>query len=271
MRPQMNGIAMLLAFFGTACTGRGGDSDHAAESASASGPSATVTAQQERVTTITGGGPVIQVIPGRDAMADSAASVIAMAPADKQKMLQMLAMKGPFSDETATVTGDFSGTFWDRGQGATSGDSVGALATFTTKDGASWRVVIDRVAPEDESPMDPHWGGVGTDVTYHGATGLGLPLVPTVRSSISYYGMAHVYRNEKLVDDNAPIHVMLTSQTRGKARGHEFAYTCWDCTKNPIEQLHLMLMPPAGKMYPVPGGIIHVMWQRSTQRTADAL
>ena len=230
--------------------------------------STTVSAQAgTRVTRVVGDGPVIQVLPGPDAMGDSAAMVIAKAPAEKQKMLKMMAMDGPFSDKTAVVSGSFRGTFWDRGA---QGDSVSALATFKAQDGAAWKVVIDRVAPEDEGPMDPHWGGVGTDVTYHGATGLGLPLVPTVRSQVSYYGMAHVYRNGTLVDDAAAVHVMLTSQTRGKARGSSYAYTCWDCTKNKVEQLHLMLMPPMGKMYPVPGGIVHVMWQKSRGTTTKA-
>lgn len=219
-----------------------------------------------RRTKIHGGGPVIQVLPGPDAMADSAMVVISRAPAERQKMLRMLAMNGPFSDETARIDGRFTGTFWDRGA---SGDSVSAIATFTAEDGAKWRAVIDRVAPMDESPMEPHWGGVGTDVTYHGASGLGMPLVPTVRSQLSYYGMAHLYREGQLVDDNAPVHVMLTSQTRGRARGHDFGYMCWNCTKNPVEQLHLMIMPPMGKMYDVPGGIIHVMWQKSSGRTTN--
>jgi hypothetical protein len=217
-----------------------------------------------RVTTVHGGGTVIQVLPGPDAMADSAAPVIAKAPAEQQKMLKMLAMNGPFSDRVAVVSGSFNGTFWDRGA---SGDSVAALATFESQDGASWRLVIDRVAPTDEGPMDPHWGGVGTDLTYHGVTGLGLPLVPTVRAAVSYYGMAHVYRNGQLLEENAPIHVMLTSQTRGKVAGSDFGYLCWNCAKNSVEQLHVMLMPAGGKMYPVPGGIVHVMWQRSRATT----
>jgi hypothetical protein len=227
---------------------------------------ATASAQDgARVTRVDGGGAVIQVLPGPDAMADSASPVIAKAPEERQQMLKMLAMNGPFSDKVAVVSGQFRGSFWDRG---TSGDSVAALATFTSQDGASWRVVIDRVASEDEGPMDPHWGGVGTDVTYHGSTGLGVPLVPIVRSQVSYYGMAHLYRNGLLIDDSAPVHVMLTSQTRGKARGSDYAYTCWNCTRNRVEQLHLMLMPPTGKMYPVPGGILHVMWQRSRGTTS---
>jgi hypothetical protein len=233
------------------------------------GASATTTATpRERVTTVTGGGPVIQILPGPNAVADSAEPIIQKAPPEKQKMLQMLAKNGPFSDKVAVVSGDFRGTFWDRGNSGGS-DSVAASATFTTQDGARWRAVIDRVAPRDEGPMDPHWGGVGTDVTYHGATGLGLPLVPTVRTAVSYYGMSKLYRNDKLVDSAAATHVMLSSQTRHKGNGSDFAYTCWDCTKFPVEQLHLMFMPPMGKMYPVPTGIIHVMWQKSQGSTSS--
>lgn len=230
--------------------------------------STTAGAQTDaRVTTVVGGGPVIQILPGPHGIPDSVAMVIAKAPADKQQMLKMMATSGPFSDKVAVVSGAFRGSFWDRGA---DGDSAAALATFTAQDGASWRVVIDRVAPEDEGPMDPHWGGVGTDVTYHGFTGLGMPLVPTVRSMLSYYGLAHVYRNEQLVNDAAPVHVMLTSQTRGKVRGSSFGYTCWNCTQNTVEQLHLMLMPPMGEMYPVPGGVVHVMWQKSRGTTTTA-
>jgi hypothetical protein len=146
------------------------------------------------VTDITGGAPVIQVLPGPDAVADSAEPVIQKAPADKQKMLRMLAKNGPFSDKVAVVSGEFQGAFWDRGNSGN--DSVAETATFTTQDGAHWRVVIDRVAPQDEGPMDPYWGGVGTDVTYHGSSGLGLPLVPTVRAAVTYYGMSSLYRND---------------------------------------------------------------------------
>jgi hypothetical protein len=51
----------------------------------------------------------------------------------------------------------------------------------------------------------------------------------------------------------------MTSDTRGD----DYAYKCWNCSANPIEQLHLMLPPPAGKSYDVPGGVLHVMWEKS--------
>jgi hypothetical protein len=88
-----------------------------------------------------------------------------------------------------------------------------------------------------------------------------------VRTAVSYYGMSKLYRNDELVDNSAATHVMLSSQTQGKARGQDYAYWCWNCTDKPVEQLHLMLMPPKGKMYQVPGGVIHVMWQKSEWST----
>lgn len=262
MRSVTFSLAAIAAL--SACT-KDRSEPQAADTASTAAVVSTVDSPKERVTDVTGGGPVIQILPGPDAVADSAEPVIQKAPADKQKMLRMLAKNGPFSDKVAVVSGEFQGAFWDRGKSGN--DSVAATATFTAQDGARWRAVIDRVAPQDEGPMDPHWGGVGSDVTYHGATGLGLPLVPTVNAAVSYYGMSSLYRNDKLVDGAAPAHVMLTSQTRHKGNGSDFAYTCWDCTKFPVEQLHLMVMPPMGKMYQVPGGIIHVMWQKSQGTT----
>lgn len=217
-----------------------------------------------RVTTVTGGGPVIQSLPGPSFFADSARPIVERAQGEHREMLEMMGRNGPFSDKAAVISGEFQGTFRDGG--VAGGDSVSAEARFRTQDGAQWRAVIDRVAPED-MPMEPHWGGVGTDVTYHGSSGLGMPFVPMVRTAISFYGMSTLYRNEQVVDSSAMTHVMLSSQTQGKARSADFAYWCWNCTDKPVEQLHLMLMPAKGRMYQVPGGIIHVMWQKSEGST----
>ncbi|MBA3584178.1 MAG: hypothetical protein H0W36_06550 [Gemmatimonadetes bacterium] len=225
-------------------------------------PHARAQSAPPKAVTVTGGGPVIQVLPGPAQFADSAAPIIAKMPAEKQQMMQMMASNGPFSDRVAKVSGTFGGTFWDAGA---RGDSVAAKASFRSQDGAKWEVTLDRVAPEDESPMEPHWGGVATEIAYHGATGVHAPLVPTVRSVMSYWGMAKVTRNGTLVTDQGPAHVMLTSDTRGD----DFAYQCWICTGQPVRQLHLMLMPPEGKMYEVPGGILHVMWENSRHRIAN--
>ncbi len=212
---------------------------------------------------VTGGGPVIQVLPGPAQFADSAAPMLAKLPPEKQAMMKMMAHQGPFSDQVARISGAFKGTFWDRGA---RGDSVAATASFKTKDGARWRVTLNRVAPQDEGPMEPHWGGVATEIAYHGATGIHSPLVPTVRSVVSYWGMSEVTRNGTPVTDQAPTHVMFTSDTRGD----DFAYQCWICTDQPVRQLHLMLMPAEGKPYEVPGGVLHVMWEDSRYQVSDA-
>lgn len=229
-----------------------------AEGANETGATAaSPAASSERVITVSGGGPVIQVLPGPAQFADSAKPVIDRMPPEAREMMAMMGRNGPFSDKVAVISGTLSATYWDRGA---SGDSVAGTAEFRTSDGASWRVVLKAVAPEDANPMEPHFGGVATDLTYHGSTGLHAPFVPTVRSAVSLWGMADVHRNGQLVAENAPVHTMLTSDTRGD----DFAYKCWDCTREPIEQFHLMLMPAGGKPYEVPGGVLHVMWEKST-------
>jgi hypothetical protein len=89
--------------------------------------------QEPKVVTVQGGGPVIQVLPGPFRFADSAAPILAKMPADKQKMMKMMAQNGPFSDKVAEISGTFRGSFWDAG---TRGDSVAATASFTSQDGA---------------------------------------------------------------------------------------------------------------------------------------
>lgn len=211
-----------------------------------------------RIFTVTGGGPVIQVLPGPAQFADSAKPVVDRMPAEAREMMTMMGRNGPFSDKVAVVDGTVSATYWDRGA---AGDSVTGTAEFRTQDGAAWRVVIKQVDAKDPNPMEPHFGGVASDLTYHGATGIHAPFVPTVRSAVSFWGMADVFRNGTLVAQDAPMHTMMTSDTRGD----DFAYKCWDCTAEPIEQFHLMLMAMGSiKPYQVPGGVLHVMWEKST-------
>lgn len=216
----------------------------------------TLHAPPPKVVKVKGGGPVIQVLPGPFRFADSAAPLIAKMPEEKQKVINMMAKQGPFSDKVAQISGSFSGTFIDAGS---TGDSVAARASFTSQDGARWDVKLNRVARKDLGPMEPTFGGVATEIAYHGATGIHTPLVPTVRSVVSFWGSAEVSRNGKLVTDQAPAHVMFTSD----ARGDDFAYQCWNCTNQPVRQLHLMLPPADGKPYQVPGGVLHIMWEDS--------
>jgi hypothetical protein len=253
---------ILLLTLGTgvlsACADRSPEPEDAEAEAAVSTTVPAPNEAAERVTIVTGGGPVIQVLPGPAQFADSARPIIERMPAEMRPMMTMMGENGPFSDKVAVVSGTVRATYWDRGAG---GDSVAGTAEFRSQDGARWRVVLKGAAPEDPNPMEPHFGGVATDMTYHGSSGLHAPFVPTVRSAVSFWGMADVYRNGELVAGDAPVHTMLTSDTRGD----DFAYKCWDCTREPIEQFHLMLMPAdMKKPYAVPGGVLHVMWEKST-------
>ncbi len=65
--------------------------------------------------------------------------------------------------------------------------------------------------------------------------------------------------------DNALVHVMLLSRTR---RAGDFALACWDCPKNPIEELQLQVLPGPGEpQFAAPGGFLFVNWEKSSSRT----
>jgi hypothetical protein len=62
------------------------------------------------------------------------------------------------------------------------------------------------------------------------------------------------------------VHVMLLSRTR---RSGDFALQCWDCSKNPVEELQLQVMPSPGQPpLDAPGGFLFVNWERSRAKPA---
>ena len=210
-----------------------------------------------RALSITGGGPVVQILPGPFPFADSAAAVIRARPMDQQADLTHKEQEGPYSNRIARIAGTASIRAWDLGP---TRDSVAGTAAFRTHDGASWRVIIDRVQTKD-IPFNPRFGGVIMGLYYHGASGVHTPLVPTIRSAVALWAYAHVYRNDTLVTDTAMVHVMLLSRTR---REGDFALQCWDCSKNPIEELQLQVTPsPGHKPFDAPGGFLFINWERS--------
>jgi hypothetical protein len=209
---------------------------------------------------VTGGGPVIQILPGPFPFADSAAAVIVSRPDDQKQDLTMKAHLGPYSNNVAPIAGTFTLRAWDFGP---SRDSVEGAAQFTTQDGARWRLVLDSVQTRDV-PDNPRFGGVIMGLYYHGATGVHTPLVPTIRSAVALWAWAHLYRNDALATDRAMVHVMLLSQTR---RDTDFALSCWDCSRNPIRELQLQVTPAPGQpKFDAPGGFLFVNWERATRR-----
>ena len=207
---------------------------------------------------VTGGGPVIQILPGPFPFADSAMAVIRERPADQQADLTHKAHMGPYSNNVATTAGDISLVAIDRGA---SGDSVSGVAEFKAQDGARWKVVMDRVQTKD-IPFNPRFGGVIMGLFYHGASGVHTPLVPTIQSSLALWAFAHLYRNDQLVTDNAMVHVMMLSRTRRKS---DWALDCWDCSSRPIEELQLQVTPPPNTApFDAPGGFLFVNWEKSS-------
>jgi hypothetical protein len=215
-----------------------------------------------RALSITGGGPVVQILPGPFPFADSAAPVIRTRPADQQADLTHKEQEGPYSNRVARIAGTMSIRAWDLGP---TRDSVAGTAEFKTQDGASWRVVMVRVQTKD-IPFNPRFGGVIMGLYYHGASGVHTPLVPTIQSAVALWAYARVYRNDSLVTDTAMVHVMLLSRTR---REGDFALQCWDCSKNPVEELQLQVTPSPGQPpFDAPGGFLFVNWERSRAKPA---
>ena len=212
---------------------------------------------------VSGGGPVIEILPGPFPFSDSAAAVIRNRPPDQQADLNHKAQLGPYSNNVASISGDISLIAIDRGA---SGDSVSGVAQITAQDGARWKVVMDRVQTRD-IPFNPRFGGVIMGLFYHGASGVHTPLVPTIQSSLALWAYAHLYKNDQLVTDNAMVHVMLLSRTR---RTSDWALDCWDCSDRPVEELQLQVTPaPNSPPFDAPGGFLFVNWEKSIGQRAS--
>jgi plastocyanin len=208
---------------------------------------------------VTGGGPVIQILPGPFPFPDSAAPILQQFGAEREG-LESQVKNGPYSNSVTPISGAFTITAWDRGSVR---DSVDGSAAFTTADGARWNLVLDRVQTKDV-PHHPRFGGVILGLYYHGNTAVHTPLVPTINSAVALWAVGHLYKNDTLVTDNAMVHVMLLSRTR---REGDFALACWDCSKNKIEELQLQILPAPGEpKFDAPGGFLFINWERSISR-----
>jgi plastocyanin len=208
---------------------------------------------------VTGGGPVIQILPGPFPFPDSAGPILKSFGVEHEA-LESQSQNGPYSNNVVPISGTFTFSAWDKGSIR---DSVDGVAEFTTHDSARWKVVLDRVQTKDV-PHHPKFGGVIRGLYYHGATGVHTPLVPTINSAVALWAVGHVYRNGELVTDNALVHVMLLSRTR---RDKDFALACWDCSKNKIEELQLQITAAPGEpKFDAPGGFLFVNWERSGAR-----
>jgi plastocyanin len=220
---------------------------------------ARASAEPGRAIRVTGGGPVIQILPGAFPFPDSAAPILQQF-GDEREGLESQVKNGPYSNNVAPISGTFTFTAWDKGAVR---DSVEGVADFTTQDGARWNLVLDRVQTKDV-PHHPRFGGVILGLYYHGNTGVHTPLVPTINSAVALWAFGHLTRNGTRVTDNAMVHVMLLSRTR---RAGDFALACWDCSKNKIDELQLQILPGPGEpKFDAPGGFLFVNWEQSSSR-----
>lgn len=214
-----------------------------------------------RAIRVTGGGPVIQILPGPFPFPDSAAPILKQF-GDEREGLESQVKNGPYSNNVTPISGSFTFAAWDKGPVR---DSVDGVAEVTTQDGARWKLVLDRVQTKDV-PHHPRFGGVILGLYYHGNTAVHTPLVPTINSAVALWAFGHLYRNGALVTDNAQVHVMLLSRTR---RAGDFALACWDCSKNKIEELQLQVLPGPGEpKFDAPGGFLFVNWEKSSSAKA---
>ena len=210
---------------------------------------------------VVGGGPVIQILPGPFPFPDSAGPIL-QSFGPEHEALEGQIQNGPYSNNVAPISGKFTISAWDKGAVR---DSVDGAAEFTTQDGAQWKVVMDRVQTMDV-PHHPKFGGVIMGLYYHGATGVHTPLVPTINSAVALWSVAHLYKNGARVSDSAYVHVMLLSHTRSPK---DFTLECWDCSKNPVDELQLQITPGPGQpKFDAPGGFLFVNWERSRARQA---
>jgi plastocyanin len=143
---------------------------------------------------------------------------------------------------------------------STSEDSMAFSARFTDHEGNRWKIVQIGLASMSPDPvMDPWFGGVAIDVPAHGDSGNGPAHMPKVRCMLCSWGWADVWMNGKRVGSSVPLHVMLSSDTRDDQKG--FQWTSYDASKEPVREIHVMVMPEAN--LPVPGGFLHVMWENA--------
>ena len=242
---------MVASTTGTSSGGYGGDA----------GGMAMTDAPAVRALSVTGGGKVIQILPGPFPFPDSAAPIL-KAFGDEREGLESQVKNGPYSNNVTAIAGSFRFTAWDKGA---TRDSVDGVAEFTTQDGARWRLVLDRVQTKDVV-HHPRFGGVIFGLYYHGVTQVHTPLVPTINSQVALWAFGHLYRNDALVTDNAMVHVMLLSRTR---RDGDYSLECWDCSKNKVEELQLQILPGPGEpKFDAPGGFLFVNWEQSRARNA---
>jgi hypothetical protein len=182
---------------------------------------------------------------------------------------------GPFSNNTTQTTGSFVMQVRDVTAKDTpmSKDEANIEASFVSPTGQTIRVTLTKLLPM--GPEHQFFGGVGTNVLMHGATGIGTPLVDEVLSYVTVWGLGTIYVDGEKVGDKRMVHVMVSERTRDDDFKLGFGVA------NPDKlEVHLIMPPlegsPTGMVAsPVPTGVtlpngkdqpfIHVNFYGDTQ------
>jgi hypothetical protein len=133
-------------------------------------------------------------------------------------------------------------------------DEVTMDAEFAAPDGRMIRVVMDRVIPV--GPDHPFYGGVGTDVLMHGATGIGTPLVAQEFSYITVWGVGDIYVDGEMVDSGRVVHVMVSQRTRDENFVSGFGVAMPDELEIHLAMPPVRVSPDGPRPSPVPTGLM---------------
>jgi len=162
---------------------------------------------------------------------------------------------GPFSNNVKLTTGNILIQVKD----ITAKDSPNSMdeaqleAEFVSPNGQTIKVVLDRLIPV--GPEHQFFGGVGSNVLMHGATGIGTPLVDQMMSYVTLWGMASIYVDGEKVDDKRMLHVMVSE----RSRNDDFQLGFGIAKPDELE-IHLIMPPLKGSANgmvpsPVPTGL----------------
>ncbi|MFV2091678.1 MAG: hypothetical protein ACC634_01195 [Hyphomicrobiales bacterium] len=160
-----------------------------------------------------------------------------------------------FSNKIKMTKGDFSIQIRDVTAKDTpkSADQIAMDASFIGPNGRKFRITMNKVIPV--GPKHQFFGGVGTNVLMHGATGIGTALVAEEFSYITAWGIGDLYIDGEKVDTNRVVHMMVSERTR------DDNYKVGFGVANPDDlEIHVMLPPEKGSptgpvANPVPTGV----------------
>jgi len=125
----------------------------------------------------------------------------------------------PFSDGFAAITGNYYYKVTDITLDDTplSKDTIDFTTSFTSPVDAageihSYKVITKRIIPV--GPVHTFLGGVGTNFDFHGMTGIGTKLMPTMPTQVAFWGIGSFEVDGVVVATNRLVHLMTTCNTR---------------------------------------------------------